>query len=254
MSAQLLIAVTVTFALILAMILLDTEYPVPPKAPQESPTPQRMMTALTCVVAFTGLVSAIISGGQLSAMQGQVDEMRAQQRPWVFAEKPKFVKPITRNSAGVWEVTIEFELQNIGHLPAMNAVPIVQSPMPTYNDGDIIEKFQNKQCKERSDGAWLVTGETIFPSQKVKRPITIGIWPEDRAIALAKINHVDPWIIGCIAYLAPDKTVHFTRFAYIVSQEDDGYRTKWLPIDDGSVPPDRIRVEPISAKGSFAAD
>jgi len=138
----------------------------------------------------------------------------------------------------------------------MNVTPIVQSPVVTYNRGDAIAEYQHKDCVDRKNGPWKVTGDTVFPGQIVKRAITIGIWPKDREAAIAVINHVDPWIIGCFAYLAPsDPVPHFTRFAFIVSQEDDGFKTKWLPIDNNSsVPPDRIHVEPFLFKDSFAAD
>jgi hypothetical protein len=38
---------------------------------------------LTGVIALTGVIGAIIFNNQLSVMQGQLDVMRADQRPWV---------------------------------------------------------------------------------------------------------------------------------------------------------------------------
>jgi hypothetical protein len=209
----------------------------------------------TVAIAVLAIVAAGVGALQYCTMQGQLNEMQAAQRPWIYAETPIFLKPITQKI--VWEMRIEFKLQNTGHLPALHVTPIVQSPVPTINTGDIIASYQHAKCIDQNrDISATITGDTIFPGQIVKRAITIGIWPKDKAAAYTAINHYDPWIIGCFAYITSTSTLrHFTRFAYIVSQEaPDGGPASWLPYDPSNIQPDKIHVEPFLYKDSFAAD
>lgn len=217
---------------------------------------ERITVIVLFATAVFAALAAIAAGASAWIFEGQLEEMRAEQRPWIYAETPIFLKAITRNIPGVWEMRIEFKLQNTGHLPAMNVTPIVQSPVVTFNKGDAIAEYQHESCIDRNDGAWKVTGDTIFPGQIIKHAITIGIWPKDMANAYAAINHYDPWIIGCFAYLTPSsKLPHFTRFAYVVSEEGEtGGPTSWLPYDPSNIPPNKLHVEPFLFKDSFAAD
>src|SRR5579872_5838910 len=116
-------------------------------------------------------------------MQGQLNEMQAEQRPWIHSEVPIFLKPISQNVVGVLEMRIEFKLQNTGHLPAFNVTPIVQSPVPTNNTGDLVAAYHHENCAKPTSVDSTITGDTVFPGQIVKRAITIGIWPKDRAAA-----------------------------------------------------------------------
>jgi hypothetical protein len=188
------------------------------------------------------------------AAQDQLTEMQSEQRPWVYAETPVFLKPITQNVNGVWEMRIEFTIHNTGHLPAMNVTPVAESPVPTFNSGDIIAEYQHGNCIDKGPDYSAITGDTIFPGQTVKRAITIGIWPRDIVAAIAHIHHVDPWIIGCFEYRLPNSPVpHFTRFAYIVSDSIDP-RGSNIPADPSVIPVERLHVEPFPFKDSFEAD
>ncbi len=76
----------------------------------------RWMIALTGVLAFTGIISAFIFGWQLLAMQGQLDEMRLDQRPWLRAT-PKIVGPLY-SKGGMLSMVVEITVSNSGHTPA----------------------------------------------------------------------------------------------------------------------------------------
>jgi hypothetical protein len=183
--------------------------------------------------------------------------MRAEQRAWIYSDTPVFLKPITQNHSGVWEMRIKFKLRNTGRLPAINITPIVDSPVPTFNPGDIIAEFQRANCVENKTQSSDITGDTIFPNQPVDRAITIGMWSKDITLAIDKLGHIDPWIIGCFRYRIPgDNDSHFTHFAYIVSRDAPDYSPQALLTLKNleSTFPDHLHVEPFLYKDSFGAD
>jgi hypothetical protein len=76
----------------------------------------RWMIWLTAAIAFSGIVSAIIFGRQLGIMQGQLDEMRFEQRPWLSAV-PKIIGHLS-NKGGLLSTMVEIDVSNVGHIPA----------------------------------------------------------------------------------------------------------------------------------------
>jgi hypothetical protein len=193
--------------------------------------------------------------GQQTVMQGQVEEMRTEQRAWIYLDPPKFLAPLTKNRNGVWDVHLQFPIHNVGHLPAMNVRVVNDSPMPTTNTGNTVADFKHHNCIDKGPEDSGNNGQTVFPNQEgVTIELSGGIWPEDIVAALARPTAIEPWVVGCLEYRIPNSPIpHFTRFAYIIRQDVDK-TTDSLGPDPDSIPIDKLRLQPWSYKDSFAAD
>jgi hypothetical protein len=213
----------------------------------------RFWLDLAAVMAAVG--AAYFLFGQQHIMKGQLDEMRDEQRPWVYSDVPVFLRSITQNRNGVWEINIQFTLHNTGHLPAFNVTYVLDSPIPVMATPDTIVKYQHEKCTTQEGENTIATGYTVFPGQVVKDGVTIGIWPFDADRAARKYHSLPVWIIGCFQYRIPGSTTpRFTRFAYTVGQEAKVNDYPRLPADPSGVPPDQIHVEPFPFEDDFSAD
>ena len=98
-------------------------------------------TALsTCVIAgFTILIYCVgvnqwrTFQGQLAVMQGQLDEMKADQRPWISNDIEAASDLTFDDSGGI--LRFRYTLRNIGRSPAfnVNAWPIILRSTPSPN-------------------------------------------------------------------------------------------------------------------------
>ena len=75
-----------------------------------------LMIFFTAAIAATGVIGAIIFGNQLGVMQGQLDAMKDDQRPWLKAT-PKIVGGLT-SKGGLLSMNIEIDISNVGRTPA----------------------------------------------------------------------------------------------------------------------------------------
>ncbi len=139
-----------------------------------------------------------------NATQGQLEVLRSEQRPWVYADVVPY-GPIVRNISGGYTIQVAFVVHNTGHLPAMYVWPaaggMVQPSVPQLIEG------QNIACRQRDAVPYRpgTNGNTIFPGQTLALPQGIGVdkatW--DAVIALNKaVNStgVSAAITGCIDY------------------------------------------------------
>jgi hypothetical protein len=206
------------------------------------------------VAVFTGAL-VIVGYYQLSAIRSQLNEMQAEQRPWIYADTPIVTRPITQNKANVWELRLKFIIHNVGHLPGSFVTPWVDSPVPIINRGNLVEEAQQRQCrKERTDLAYV--GDTVFPGQTIEREITVGIWPKDWDDVVFAGVQPSPWLIGCISYIFPEERgIHVTKFAYVMSwvRPAEPYFTPF-PHDLNTVPLDQLRISPFPVKDAFGAN
>jgi hypothetical protein len=202
------------------------------------------------------VVSTYDASGQRSIMQRQLNEMVAEQRPWVYPDEPIFTKPIALNNYNVWQADVEFTVHNTGRLPAMNVTVMIDSPAPTANPGNTVAEYQHKNCINAPRQAANIAGSTVFPGQVFKQPQSFGYWAKDWNDAISKMGHADPWIIGCFAYHFPDSSIrHFTKFAYIVGRRtSETQKSAILPVDPSVISPNELILIPFTYKDSFDAN
>jgi hypothetical protein len=82
---------------------------------------------LTGVIALTGVIGAIIFNDQLSVMQGQLDVMRADQRPWISLNM-QADGPLVHDERG-WHFIVKYNVTSVGKSPAAN-VDFVATMIP----------------------------------------------------------------------------------------------------------------------------
>jgi hypothetical protein len=193
--------------------------------------------------------------GQLNVMQGQLEEMRYEQRPWIYAD----IGPggrIFRNQSGGLTFTVAFRFHNIGHLPAMYVSPDIEGYLS--GEGGVVgsqtvRERQRKRCGlslQQPNGPDQI-GVTVFPGQSVLFGASIGITTDeiddvrkrDQKIGRISDFFPTPWGAGCIRYRSPDGAVHQTGIAFTISMRKPGNEGAWaLRIDPTSIDPQNLII------------
>src|SRR5713101_8561477 len=83
----------------------------------------RRVGQFTLFLAVVGLLTAVIFWRQLNVMQGQLDVMAADQRPWVSFEDFGIAGSLSFDDIGStggkrWHVKVRYQLKNYGKTPA----------------------------------------------------------------------------------------------------------------------------------------
>jgi hypothetical protein len=249
----------------------NRDQPLP--RPQEYPNPEQYRSAelrywrsqnRLGVGALVFAACAVIAAAfTWLATQGQLEVLRSEQRPWIYADVVPF-GPIVRNISAGYTMQVAFVVHNTGHLPAMYvwaaAGGMVQPSVSQLIDG------QNVACRQRDAVPYQAgtNGNTVFPGQTLALPQGVEIdkatW--DKVLTLNKAVRVpggSATITGCIDYQVPgDAKHHHTRFAYAVGQKIDndptGIGMRSLPDDPTSVTVDHLAIQGWPVGGTAASD
>jgi hypothetical protein len=84
----------------------------------------RKLTNATWWIAAATFIAAGVGFAQWWILSGTLDEMRDEQRPWVYADV-SIGGPIFRNQSGGFTIPLTFIFHNTGHLPALYVSPDV---------------------------------------------------------------------------------------------------------------------------------
>lgn len=133
-------------------------------------------------------------------MQGQLDEMRDEQRPWVMADV-KVIDEFRYNADGSANIGLAFLLHNTGHLPALNVFPNIAA-ISELSPSKVDPIFK-AVC---SDPGYSM-GLSIFAGENPTFPISTNVNKSD----LDDYWNKNPWFKGsfhpavaaCILYRAP---------------------------------------------------
>jgi hypothetical protein len=202
------------------------------------------------------VVSAIISLLTLLAIYGQLKEMKAEQRPWVYAVD---VKPAGRIVLvdGKYAIPLKFFIKNTGHLPAFFVQPKTAATVIAA-EGRSTKDIRNEVCdKYRNAALTEGNGITVFADQTVTRGgFTSDDYPTIRKDAWDNLGGDKVLLVfGCVDYQFPDQPGHHqSRFSFAVGKlVDDGIleRIGWLPDDPTTVD---IRLNPIAINDGQPAD
>jgi hypothetical protein len=122
---------------------------------------ERIRFILDLVAVAVAAAAALFLWRQQVTMQGQVDEMLAEQRAWVYAET--FIGKRIGESGEHYYVPITLYYHNTGHLPAFFVFPrvaasVFEGRIPTENE--ICDDYRKRPLKDTDDG------ETIFPGEE----------------------------------------------------------------------------------------
>lgn len=213
------------------------------------------------VSAITTVFASIVAVFALFAIRGQVDEMRLEQRPWVYGDAEPGGQ-FYRNQSGGFSILIKFTFHNTGHLPALYTWPAARIYLRAENNKTL--DLQREACKKRQEEETspTVAGNTVFPGQD----LSVAISPDgdatkdkwDAALASRQNIGVSPLVVGCIDYQIPGETPkhHTTGFAFFVGRRSDSDPTGFymLPADPTTVPLDHLVLMNWIEGGASAAD
>lgn len=203
-----------------------------------------MTIVFSGVVAITGVIGAIIFNNQLSVMQGQLDVMRAEQRPWISLSM-QADGPLAHDGNG-WNFLIKYDVTNVGKSPAIDvdflATMIPWGPPQPRNDGtptmfpDVTadvhaatESICNAMETSRAAGT---AGQTLFPSEQQAQQFRVH--PNGPINGEGFIRNFI--VIGCATYKFPnDSVTHRTIRIIDVSKSAYGQlinlRGETIPLD-----------------------
>jgi hypothetical protein len=199
----------------------------------------RALILWTAVLAGATIASAIVAVFTLRAIEGQWDEMQAEQRAWIYAET--LIGKRIGESGEPYYIPITLYYHNTGHLFAFFVFPrvtasVFEGRIPTQNE--ICDDYRKRPLKDTDDG------ETIFPGEEHRGNNTNvefdkSEWITTIKASQAKSSHqaVAISILGCIDYRYPggETTHHQTRFSLIVGSAGPTGRVAILPADPTSV-------------------
>ena len=106
---------------------------------------------------------------QLAVLQGQLDEMRVERRPWI--EVDAYIGGVTWDAQGV-HIALRYEIKNSGRSPALHVllrdeiVPFL-SPDPHFAPFVLLKQMSQEQRK-RTDRL----GYPVLPGQKIQSQLT----------------------------------------------------------------------------------
>jgi hypothetical protein len=194
----------------------------------------RHVGIFTIVLAATAGITAIIFWRQLSVMQGQLDVMEAEQRPWVyiFSAEPRSDLYFNVSDKIGALVFLKFTLKNAGKKPARFAVIEGEFLMRDGTAADTrkgwgtCDKMRTKKAEE------FLAGTAVFPDQVVEQSHRFVMSKEDVAKWSADFARADseksnlilaPMIVGCIDYVFERENVHHqTRFVFEIDKNSTG--------------------------------
>jgi hypothetical protein len=191
---------------------------------KESPTEraERRTANATWFIGILTLVIAAVGAAQWYVLTGTLDEMRAEQRPWLKAV-PRIVGPLSVK-AGLLSMNIAIDVKNGGHLPASG----IRGAAMIINTGNWV--VTKEDLKETCDwaatagvldsdtGAYLVFPDdagTIVaqaPDQKALRGETAEVTKDGDAIISGDLE-----LVFCAVYAsASDAIPHHTGGAFVI--------------------------------------
>lgn len=175
----------------------------------------RWMIGLTAAIAFFGLVSAVIFGWQLHVMQGQLDEMRGEQRARIAADNMILNGPIPSTDVLNLAVLIDNYGRDAAHnvtwaLANPTLVPFIPEEGGVYvpiPHTDICTALHHDRRK----------GVTVFPTPETKKwiPVSLPNSQETKMVVTSAIAEKGSMIVnGCILYRTL-RTWYKTSFHYL---------------------------------------
>jgi len=164
-----------------------------------------LIIVFTGVIAITGILGALIFNNQLSVMQGQLDEMREQRRPWINC-----TVDITPLQVGA-QVQARVQYTNVGQSPAFKVRNMVMATGVERGNPDPapMVSFPADQIDKITSSGLLLPGSPMFAWPKLVNGAKITQTDLDTI----KNGGVVLWLVGRIEYVDGEGQPHFTMFS-----------------------------------------
>jgi len=182
----------------------------------------------------------------------QLQEMQAEQRPWIYAD----IRPdgaIYRTQSGGFGFPVAFVLQNTGRLPAQSAMPYLDAHTSRwfYDHHETLAQAQQESClkgiaKFRTDKEPV--GATVFPNHPQAfgeaASISQSDWEKGSLPSKSGGFGAVVEVAGCVVYSYGNQ-IGTTGFAFSFAWnkgKQPPFNTFALPSDPTTVPADQIVV------------
>jgi hypothetical protein len=208
------------------------------------------IATLTFFLAHDSSQQAAISNKQLSVMQGQLDEMRAEQRPWISVT-PDLEGPITYDTEGA-HFRVLFTMKNTGHLPATDIRMRTKDDLMTFGEKYATSSVLNGLCATRDN---QIQQFFLFPDDTFKFWETFNL-PAGRVAkgqlqGAIVVPGILPVVNICIDYSAASRAD--VRGETAISYQlglIHGVGFSYVPVSR-TIQPGEIIIMPNIAEGNF---
>jgi hypothetical protein len=190
---------------------------------------------LTFVTAAIGSLQYCTFKGQLDVMQGQLDAMEADQRPWIYLPGTEIASPLHIDAKGAF-VVLQFHPTNVGKTPGKFAF-IEGSFFALSPDGrEILKSWKPCNDLRNQSRSSLNHGGTLFPNENRVLIHGFTLIPEEIVrVRDGKAGSV--MITGCIDYLFESgERHHQTRFIYELDRPTPGRPFAPIKFELGDIP------------------
>jgi hypothetical protein len=187
---------------------------------------------------------------QRGVMQRQLNEMQAEQRPWVAIAGEPPVKNVsglvlTPNVITGKSAFTEFDLnvEVVGSFPAFNVVGMGVI-MPWRGTPDILKRqryFCDKGASSRPEKNGTRAQRTLFPKQVTSVHVFAAGFED---YWRWKSNLIVPAVVGCVLYREQSGAAHWTGFIFDLYKIGDDGKPAGFSVSDGVIPPQRLRYTP----------
>jgi hypothetical protein len=246
----------------------------------------RNVGLFTLALVFIGIITAVIFKRQLDTMQGQLNAMEADQRPWIATTIEIASDLVIGDSEA--RIRFKYTLENTGKSPAFNVIPIPTMLAqitgrdfllnPITSGGFLILPLNPiKEVKSACDryaelksfineGYSALFGNTIFPGKSFPKEEWASIGfpsghqtnPIGPLITLAmppRQQTGSVYVVSCVTYLGSDHTAAFqTGDVFFLRQIDEADATKTVDVNlltERIITKAMLRLEP-HALGAYA--
>jgi hypothetical protein len=206
---------------------------------------QQHADTLTALSKTDVTIAALNS--QVGIMRGQLDEMRAGQRPWVSLNTA-LKSGLVWNKDGLPMFNISYKIRNVGKTPALSVHWwFGLEPLGSAFDGGA--NMQKRQCGQRDMSLNTPTSKPfLLPNDELTDEQYIGMTADDVASATihnGSASAISIYLVGCVSYfISGEKEIHGTGFDYMVGiLTSDGPGTPFMPMKE-AIPFQQIMLIP----------
>jgi hypothetical protein len=160
------------------------------------------------VIAIATVVIMATTYLQWKVIDGQLQEMKAEKRPWVGFSSDISLDQFSADNSGL-RVKLSYRIKNFGDTPASNTLVWMSGLIPDES-GDayhIVDTKLAKTCASAEHFMYYHSGDLLLPSVEQPKEQSLS----EEGTGLGKIV-----VPGCIVYRDVAGTAHHTRFCYSV--------------------------------------
>jgi len=204
------------------------------------------------------IIAACLAGWSAWIFQHQLEEMRADQRPWVSAVASVDEPFVYQYESNGTNVSLRYTLHNSGHSPANN-IWFELATLPEFPEGDIIV-LARMTCEGSvpPSNSRVALGFTLFPGDTISIEETGNISKND----IDRLNTMyrtlpgpmkiwTPMVIACVIYRSPPEggKLHHTPLIINLQMKRSAVKAGRgccaIFIDDSPIPASDLHAEPF---------